>query len=869
MRWNTLCTLAAVVALAAACSDSYGGGDDNDPGQNNNNAGNDNNNNGNNNGNGNDNPGPVCVADAPLCEGTGPNNGCDEGQFCNAICQCQAEIAPPPADILARPSRTTAVDITKDDGVVIMVNSDEGSVSFFNAAEGQESRFARISSSNQTTNSEPVAVVIHPDQNTAFVANRATGSVSKIINIATLSPQIVDERVFGGEVMGIALTPSGAELWVTNWTLGTVTVLDTSTFQIERTISLPGHPFAIAISNDGDDEDGDEKVVVTDFFARKIPGEVSEAVDGGRNGRVFFLDVAGGAPRESLLPPIEDCFTANIDGEPVGSGCIQNQLNSVTIHTAFGRTYAYVTSVAASPAGPVNFNLNVQAVIAVISMATEQFRPDLSHNLNSFIAPQGEGRFFMNVPNSIAFVNNPDINVGYVTSAASNMVLRVEWKADDSFSIGAPQALNIPVGQNPLGIQIRHVVSDTAAFTANLISRNLSVLSFRDQEQVKTVESTTVPSEGTDAFDIWNGKRFFNTSVAIWSAEGWGSCQGCHPMGLTDNITWSFAAGPRQTIALDGQFASNDSNDMRALNWTAIFDESADFENNTRGVSGGAGAIQNGEGPINSGPGVPPFSNIVVENGETENHQALNGSLNFVIANPDICSNANTCPDWQQIDRYIQTIRSPNGRDPEASLVAQGRALFDDGGCAKCHAGPKWTISRTFYTPEQFSGDLPPNREFEANRLFNVEKTLTLVGLPLDVNVDDTLIAGDDSDGGAPAFRRMACNLRRVGTFGTEGGAAELRANNGPAQGQNGFNPPSLLGGVIGAPFMHNGSAADLEDLFDARFEAHTRAGNPNFAPNASQREALIAFLESLDEDTVPFDIEDGTLLCPDLVSPQ
>lgn len=145
--------------------------------------------------------------------------------------------------------------------------------------------------------------------------------------------------------------------------------------------------------------------------------------------------------------------------------------------------------------------------------------------------------------------------------------------------------------------------------------------------------------------------------------------------------------------------------------------------------------------------------------------------------------------------------------------------------------------------------------------------TSELIGLPLDVNVDATLIAGDDSDGGAPTLKRQACNVRIVGTFGADGGALEERANGQPAQGRNGFNPPSLLGLAAGAPYLHNGAAATLDALI-ADFPDHTLAGNPNFLPDAADREALVAFLLSIDESTPLFPIPAGSTLCPDRFAP-
>src|SRR4029079_13128993 len=74
--------------------------------------------------------------------------------------------------------------------------------------------------------------------------------------------------------------------------------------------------------------------------------------------------------------------------------------------------------------------------------------------------------------------------------------------------------------------------------------------------------------------------------------EGWSACSSCHPDGLSDNITWSFGSGPRQTGSRAGSCAQCASaQKQRIFNYTGIFDEHHDFERNTRDVSGGLGAI--------------------------------------------------------------------------------------------------------------------------------------------------------------------------------------------------------------------------------------------------------------------------------------
>lgn len=809
-----------------------------------------------------------CQPDAPVCD-----PGCGADEVCNAQCACEPAPPPPPENLLRRPSRSTAVDIDVDDRIVAMVDPDSGVVSFFSvAAPGEEGRVARVQSSAQAAG-EPMAVVIHPDGQRAFVANRAAGTVAVIEGIDTAGAALADELEIGGEPIGLALTPTGAQLWVTDWTAGTVSVIDTDDFEVRRTLSVEGNPYAIAITHDGDEDDADEKVFVTRFFGRH---EDREAQDDGRTGVVHVFDVDGDdSPRTIELAPLADCFSGAVGENVVDSGCFPNQLNGITIHRAFDQTFAYVTSVAAGPAGPVAFNHNMQALVSVIDVDRETELRQRAINLNTLVKGQEDddgdetrGRRFVNVPNGIAFVNRDDLAIGYVSSAGSDAVFRVAYDVEGNATLGAPSALNIPVGQNPLGIVTRNGAEQAAdAFTANLISRDLSVISFRDQRQLGAVASSDTPTEGSADFAAWKGKRFFNTSTGIWSREGWGSCQSCHPMGLTDNVTWSFAAGPRQSISMDGQYAPDDPNDMRALNWTAIFDEVHDFELNTRGVSGGRGAIQGEGGPLVSPMG-PPFAALEVLEGIVENHQALNGSLTAITRDAAICSNDNTCPDWDLIDAYVQTIRSPRGRPAGEAELTRGRALFEEGGCTKCHAGPKWTVSRTFYDVTATDGGEVGARVFATNAAAQTPMDPSaLVGLAADVNVDETLIAGDDSDGGAPALKRMACNIRAVGTFAAAGGADEVRANGQPAQGRNGFNPPSLLGLAVGAPYLHNGAAPDLETLLVDHGD-HTTAGNPNFVPTADDRAALVAFLLAIDASTPIFPIEDGTVLCPDDFTP-
>jgi hypothetical protein len=117
-------------------------------------------------------------------------------------------------------------------------------------------------------------------------------------------------------------------------------------------------------------------------------------------------------------------------------------------------------------------------------------------------------------------------------------------------------------------------------------------------------------------------------------------------------------------------------------------------------------------------------------------------------------------------------------------------------------------------------------------------------------------------------FDQIVCALRPVGTFGVADprvGIAEVRRDMAAkAQGDEadgkGYNPPSLLGLQVGAPFFHAGQVRTLEGLFANTFAAHREALTGGFLAEGSPgREAklvaLVAFLLSIDEAAEPIAI--------------
>jgi mono/diheme cytochrome c family protein len=434
----------------------------------------------------------------------------------------------------------------------------------------------------------------------------------------------------------------------------------------------------------------------------------------------------------------------------------------------------------------------------------------------------------------------------------------------------------VKVGQNPIGIAINS--TGTRIYTANRATRDLSVVDPAALTEVARVSSTALPTDPVQN-SIRKGMRFFNTSAARWSAEGWGSCSGCHPDGYTDAVTWHFAAGPRQSLGLEAIYNKSNLSDHRILNWTGIFDEVHDFELNTRGVSGGLGAIVQDA----NNDGVEEQINLaaVDTNGDgiVENQQGLNGSTDLV--NDTVSLNK----DWNDIDKFIQVLRPANAsRQLDAAAVARGRQVFIDNKCQNCHGGAKWSISRRSYAPSVANSTALKLTNVIATALLNPDHNQNTLVLETEEagfckDLDGNPANGAETCGSPLNILRITCVLRDVDTFGVfdpETGVTDKRmevaANMvAQAQGLMGYNPPGLFNLSLSGPYLHHGQAETLDDLFTDRFASHHQSNSPTFLDNLDnaaqqgQKADLIQFLLSIDASTAPINPDAGQDICPNL----
>jgi YVTN family beta-propeller protein len=755
--------------------------------------------------------------------------------FASVLNACYTETQPPPkTPILKRASKSSAIAISNNDKFVIQVNPEDDSISTF--ATSSDTRLAKLS-----VGDEPFSVVIHPDDKTAFVANRASATIMKITGIDTASPSVAGTVNVGSEPTGIALSPRGDKLVVAEFAENRVAVVDTATMSVSAFASMP-NPRAVAITNNLDENDNDEKVVVTEFYGRQTGQEAS---DSSRTGAVRIFNLNGLGAAGTVL------FDAVSPGDFAPTTLTApNQLASVAIA---GDKF-FVTAVAASPDGTPSFNQNVFPFLLVgsVANASKLGQISLAGAIKSQVTTPTKN--FMADLVDVSMVGN---SLLYILGRGADAIQRAVLTSDSSVTLGATSPavqqidlLGNGIGcQNPIGVVTPNDTTDSKKMYVNCwVSRTATVVALDQQKAITKIQSSDAPV-GTEA-TVNRGRRFYFTGRARWSKDVWSSCGSCHPDGLSDNITWRFPSGPRQATSMDGTFSHGlGAQKQRVLNWSGIFDEVHDFERNTRGVSGGLGAITTGT----CGGDLSGEIQVGLNPADATDKNGVKTTLLKPVK--EIQDETPSCvKDWDDVNEFVKTIRPPKApRTLDAASVSRGRTVFSEGSCQNCHGGAGWTISRRFFEPSSANNSALAALAFTSpghTKMIEAEQTLT-VGVAI-----------------APA--QIACVLRKLDTFGAlvsaDTAALEKKQGNvDAAQGQfSGYNVPSLYGLSVGAPYFHHGQAKTLSDVLgDPRWAIHLVSGNPVFSLTPQKQSDLENFLRSIDASTAEIAPTSGSDICP------
>lgn len=507
-----------------------------------------------------------------------------------------------------RPSWGAPIAVSPADGSIWVVNPDAGSITMVDPVH-------LVKAIELSTGGEPWSLAFSPDGTMLYVVERANGL---LVVVDVPKQRVVATISLGPEPGTIALSPSGTRAYVSITAANTVAVVDLKSHIIVAQIAVAPLPYAVAMSNDGDGEDYDEQLYVTHLLALPHSGG-AEATDDGREGRVSIID----GKNNTVIKTI--ALLPDAHGFP-------NLLTGITL---FGK-WAWTPQVRAAPALPNGLTTTVFAAVSAIDRVkgTEDSAARLSLN--------DEQVFGSPVNNPVAAIPSPDGKTLYVVLAGSNLIEIVD--ISDPYR---PRLIKfLPAGQNPRGMAVS--ADGRRGYVMSYLARSVTVLDLAQQVWVAEVPVT---AETLDA-EVLRGKILFNTAVDPRLARAsWISCASCHPHAGSDNVTWIFPDGPRQTPALWN------SGQTLPWHWSAALDEPHDVEETIQLIQQGVGLA----------PGPDPRLLGQPLNGRSRDLDALATFL-------------------------LQGIRSPE--TPVAVAGGeQGRQLFMSQGCATCHGGPAWTVS--------------------------------------------------------------------------------------------------------------------------------------------------------------------------------
>jgi YVTN family beta-propeller protein len=788
------------------------------------------------------------------------------------------------AQSYARPTYSSPIAISRNDKLIWSVNPGANTVSVIRPDSN-----AVIT--NLTVGAEPQSVALTPDGKYAFVANAAAGTVSAI-NISdpawgTFSAGVVTNFTTGAEPWNIVTSPDGYRVFVANSAQDTITVLDATNLSIIGHVDLRNsiandpdrsrvfQPRGLAITEDN------TKLYVTRFLSYTKAGG-RQGDDFGKEGVVAVLDIDTTSSSISsyhvarvvrLAPQITGFKFPGLTND---TGAFPNQLQSIVIRGE----RAYLPNIAASPTGPLRFNVDTHAFVNQIGGAATVTPSDLGAiNLHLGADPPEAGKTKLFFPNlwGIAFTTQSGTGTCYAVSAGSDLLVKLNVAADGtlSFTAGSNTTryidLNDPTnaatsganaGKNPQGIAINS--TGTVAYVMNFVSRNVSVVDLTNDAVIATVQTASLPAPGSQGETNLVGAEMFFSSRGNFdtipgtnslhnrlSQVGWQSCASCHFKGLTDGVIWQFNAGPRKSVPLNASFSQHNLNQQRLLNYSAIFDEVEDFELNIRNVSGPGNLAT----PINGNPFNPNQGLMIGDNGDL--NVAPTNIVAFAQANATrqqltvtLPGSTNKVPALTALREWVRNaVRTPNApfaglpNGPSPSDIATGRAFFVQS-CSRCHGGANWTISLKDFTS--------PTTEFSTET-----SPAPLFGSPVGLQYLNRFLRDIGSFNlGVPG---------KTNDLGNNIGAPEKAAPVGAAAAQDalgidyngdgkgvGFNVPSLLGIQLLPPYMHNGAAESLAAVLSDPKHRTDNGRIPDVLSYPPDQAKVVAFLQSVDAATAP-----------------
>ncbi len=510
------------------------------------------------------------------------------------------------------------------------VNGDNNSVSVLDVVT--RTRLAEIPVGNA-----PRALAFAPDSK-LWVTNVEGASIS-IIDTATRKVTKTLSLPRGSRPYGLVFDPNGTSAWVALEGLGRVLRLNPFTGAQMVSIDAGGAVRHFSIFGDG------SRIFASRFITPRVEGENSAApVLAGAGGQVVVINVASSAvERTILLNP----STAS-DTETSARG-LPNYLGAATISP--DGLSAWVPSKQDNiqrgtlrDGRPLNHENTIRSIVSRIDLTTQ------TEHQASRIDIDNAG-----MPSAAAY--DPwGMYVFTALEASREVAILDAWTRQE--------VLRFPTGRAPQGLVVSP--DGLTLYVQNFMDRTVSIHDIsaiiRGGAAAPTTLATlpTITAEALPA-QVLLGKRLFHDAKDTRLAkQEYMSCASCHNDGGQDGRVWDLTGlgeGLRNTITLKGHASHG------PLHWSGGFDEVQDFEHQIRNLAGGTGLIA--------------------------------GTPNAPLGS----TNAGRSADLDALAAYVKSLET-NGNSPARTAsgglsaeATEGQQIFRAQNCASCHKGTTFTKS--------------------------------------------------------------------------------------------------------------------------------------------------------------------------------
>jgi YVTN family beta-propeller protein len=790
----------------------------------------------------------------------------------------------------ATPSRSTTIALTSDEQRLVVVNREANSVSIIRVKNAQGNDIG-IKIAEIGVGEEPRCVAIHPNDQVAYVTNGISATVS-VVDLALR--RVVRNVPTGTEPRGCALTPNGNLLYVANHTEGTVSIFFTGNPLNPipvAAVPVGRNPTALAITNNGDNNDADETVFVTQIFAELNPhfsGGVfngnGENRDLGKQGVVQAFPAGNASPpiTKITLAPIPDSgFNANRISpnnfcgaaahslvfcpdptdlmNPLNTnnpqGVFPNQLLSALIR---GKRL-YLPNIGAQPEPPETASTNVQALVnAVDTQALAEVGAGLQdRNLNKQITvetaapPPSLDRTFLN--EIVGIDANLAGDTFLIVSRGGNQVIRAKLADPATGQLNILNAAGdrvdcrIQTGNLPSGVAMRQ--DGTRGYANN--EANFSVTSMNIDDGFcltlqLDIDSAQPPDPGSFEHAVLVGKLAFFTALGIPDQDIFGTpIRDFVPRnfrGKQSLDAWSSCGSCHPDGLADGVTWTFGTGPRQTIPLDGMFSKQSPDDQRVLNWSAVRGSNTDFNANSRGTQGGCGFASAIagVDPPDPCTNNAVLTPVNPAVYDHGITHGASDALDAQTLWIFaaVRPLHQPQGNP---AMRTAGQAVFA-ANCASCHGGAKWTKSEIFH------------RDNPAAVAQN--------GPTLDGGVTRLAPAPPSAPVPVNEFFSFTCNalnfkyLEDVGTFDVAE-PIELRDNAGAttAFGVNGFQPPSLFSVNYHAPYLHRGQAQTLAEVFPLHGLGPGASGFPPTTTiqtqlSAVDRANLLVFLQTIDGTT-------------------